>query len=150
MLRSGVLDWIAAAVFMLPVLAGCSAERRADTVMGDVNPFGWLNEEVVTFDNADTVSKRDVSLVLRCGSDLDTDRLPLTLTFMAPDSSRFVERRVFALHLPEKSASTAAVVTIPYRWSVVLRQRGTYTIAIKPAETVRGIEAAGFTFQKTE
>lgn len=141
---------IATVVVVVLLVWGCTAGRRADTVMADVNPFGWLNEQTVVYDNADTLSKTDIALVVRCNADTDLRNLPLTLTFMAPDSSRFVERRVFPLELPEKRTSTAVVVTVPYRRSVRLSQCGEYTITLKPTVAVHGIEAAGFTFQKND
>lgn len=137
------------AVIFVWLLSGCAANSRTDTVMSNTNPFGWLNEESVEFENTDTLAKLDMALVLRCGSDIDTRNLPLTLTVTAPDSSRFVERRVFPVTLPEKTASTSATVTIPYRRSVRFSQLGIYTITMKPSHVVCGVEAAGFTFQKT-
>lgn len=133
--------------------AGCFGDgsvRGVDTVMTDVNPFGWLNEAVVSFDNTDTVSLYDVSLVLRCGSDVDADSVWLALEFTSPDSVRFVERRAFPTAAPVRSASMASTVSIPYRHAVRFDRCGRYRVSLKPFRTVRGIEAAGFTFQKNE
>lgn len=149
MQRRATLSTLAAAICTLVLwsAAGCSARREVHTVMGDVNPFGWLSERVITFENRDTATLCDLALTLRCGSDLETGPLTLEIEFTAPDSTRFVERRTFALPHPVKPAATAAVVTLPYRRNVRFNRTGTYTIALKPSHTVRGIEAAGFTFE---
>lgn len=146
----GLSRVVATTVLLLSFLTGCNADRRTDTVMGDVNPFGWLKEVTLSFDNTDTLSKGDLMLVVRCGSDLDSDRLPLSIEFTAPDSTRFVERKVFPLRMPGKAASSAAVITVPYRRAVRFSQSGRYTVTLRPLQKVCGIEAAGFTYKKIE
>lgn len=145
---SGLALRMAAAAACLLTACGCRADRAVDSVMADVNPFGWLDRCELRFENADTASLFDVSLVVRCGSDTDCDRLSLMLEFEAPDSTLFVERRDFPLHVPRKPASASALVTIPYRRGVHLSQTGVYTVTIKPSTVVRGVEAVGFTFEK--
>lgn len=131
------------------LLRGCSpVPAGTDTVMCDVNPFGWLNDACLRIDNTDTLAAGDLLLAVRINADNESDRLPLTIEFTAPDSSRFVETCIFPLPQPDKNPTSPEVFTIPYRQGVTLSQEGAYTVRLKPAERLRGIEAIGFTFQK--
>lgn len=131
--------------------AGCTEPPKpVDTAMRDVNPFGWLNDAIIRLENADTVATGNLLLTVRFNSDLRTDRLPLSLEFTAPDSSRFVETRIFPLPAVGKNPTVSEVVDIPYRQGVTLSQTGCYTIRLKPSEPIHGIEAIGFTFQKQQ
>lgn len=122
--------------------------RTVDSAMADVNPFGWNEPALVSFENSDTLSLRDLSLALRCGAPIGEPTLGLTLEFTAPDSTRFTEHCSFPLHLQRKPVSAAATVVIPYRRNVLLRKQGTYTVGIKPDHNLRGVEAVGITFEK--
>lgn len=118
--------------------------------MNDVDPFGWDEPSVIEYRNRDTVSLRDMSIAVRYGTSLKDDRLPLTITTVAPDSSRISEPNVFFLKHDAKPASTAAVEQIPYRHSARLSQCGVYRIIIEPSVRLRGVEAVGITFEKRE
>ena len=135
------------AFFVFAFAAGCADGRRVDTVMCDVNPFGWLNAAELHFENSDTLSTGDLLLALRCNAGVERQQLPLTIEFTAPDSTRFVESRVFVLPAADGRPTTSGTVTIPYRRAVCFRQQGTYRVSIKPSEVLHGIEAAGFTFE---
>ena len=145
--------WYITALFAAALLpAGCLSGSGGvpQSVMEDVNPFGWLREQRLEFHNDDTVSLRDIAILLRCGADADEGELPMEIKFTAPDSSRFVERRTIPLVLRRGPVSTAETVAIPYRRSVRLTQRGVYSVSLKPLASVRGIEAAGITIEKQQ
>lgn len=132
-------------------LCGCAGENRSvDTVMADVNPFGWLDEKVILFDNADTAARVDIALVARVADASQADRLTLDIEFMAPDSTLFVERKLFPLPHSRRSTPALEVVEIPYRRNAIFSQRGCYTVRLQPVESVKGVEAVGFKFEKTE
>lgn len=127
-------------------LAGCSA--AGETVMQDVDPFGWDEAAVIEYDNRDTVSLYDLSLTVRYGIELKVNQLPLTITTVAPDSAYVSEPSVFFLKYDAKPASTAAVEQTAYRRSARLSQLGIYKIIIEPRVPLRGVEAVGITFEK--
>lgn len=128
--------------------SGCdpAASRRAGAVMADVNPFGWSSAAEVRFANSDTLALTDLSLVLRRTSDSRACGLPLEITLTAPDGSRLCDSVLFSLPRAASTASTASVATLHYRRGMRFGCEGVYTIVIRPLRTVRGVEAAGFTF----
>lgn len=130
------------------ILAGCSTS--VETVMNDVHPGNWSNCTVIGYDNRDTVSLRDISLVVRYNADRHEATLPLTITTEAPDSTLFSEQFVCRLGLGRKPAPIAAIEKIPYRLSSRLSQTGRYSISITPDTPQRGIEAIGITFEPKE
>ena len=128
------------------ILAGCSTS--VETVMNDVHPGNWSGCTVIGYDNRDTVSLRDISLVVRYNADRHEATLPITPE--APDSTLFSEQFVCRLGLGRKPAPIAAIEKIPYRLSSRLSQTGRYSISITPDTPQRGIEAIGITFEPKE
>ncbi|MBP3483187.1 MAG: hypothetical protein J6K28_07340 [Alistipes sp.] len=127
---------------------GCAS--APETIMNGVDPFGWDEATVVEYDNRDTVSLRDLALTIRYGAALKDNRLPLTITTMAPDSTCISEQKVFFLECRPGPAATAAVENIVYRRSARLSQQGTYSVTIEPHVPLKGVEAVGITFEKAE
>lgn len=132
----------------IALMAGCTT--TAESIMNDVDPRSWDSSTVISYENSDTLSLRDISIVVRYNADRQCDMLPLTITTAAPDSTVFTEQFVCRLNGQHKPAPTSAVKKIPYRLSSRLANIGTYNITITPTERQRGIEAVGVTFENKE
>lgn len=143
--------WFAAAAAAALVFGtGCSSEEQATIpILADTDPFGWSLPVEVEIENRDTTALCDLSLVVRYDSNAD-ERISLSLTFTAPDSTIFAERAAFPLAHSDKPASQASLDIIPYRRNVRLSQTGVYRVSIMPAGKVQGIEAVGLSLQNSK
>ncbi|MBE6196367.1 MAG: hypothetical protein E7137_04655 [Rikenellaceae bacterium] len=123
------------------LLCGCT--RPTQAVMADVDPYKWSEEAAVKIENADTLTLRDLSLVIRSNRLFREDTLHLELTLRTPDSSRYSEVVAFPVRHIHRPAALRLIDEIPYRHDVILNQFGTYRLTLKPLHPIRGIEAAG-------
>lgn len=129
-------------------MAGCLTPTGA--VMTDVPVSGWRDEAVVRIDNRDTLTERDLFLLLRRNARFTCDSLCLSVSVFSPDSLRFDERRTFPVLRTRRAASVRDVVRIPYRLRAVLPHAGEYRFVFTPSEPVSGIEAVGIDIVKSE
>lgn len=111
--------------------------------MADVDPYEWSEPIVVKIENADTLTLRDLSVVIRSNRHFREDTLYLELKLQAPDSSRFCEEVAFPMHHPHRPAALRLIDEIPYRQDVVLNRFGAYWFSLRPLHPTRGVEAAG-------
>ncbi len=129
------------AVITAGLLAGCASPQRV--YVTDTNPASWREGAGISVPNTDTLSVRDLRIVLRCDERFREDTLTLRIAVLAPDSLRYEEP--FTLRIPH--GRTAAAVhreaEIPYRRNAVLADSGVYRFTFTPTRCVRGIEAAG-------
>lgn len=129
------------AVITTGLLVGCTAPQGI--YFADTDAASWQEPVAVAVPNADTLSARDLAIVLRCNESFRDDTLTLHISVLAPDTLRFAEP--YTLRIP-RSRSAAAVsreATIPYRLRTVLADSGTYRFSFTPTRSVRGIEAIG-------
>lgn len=128
--------------------AGCLSPTGA--VMTDVPVRRWSEAAVVRIDNRDTLTERDLYLLLRRNERFTADSLSLIVSVLTPDTLLFSERRSFAVLRTRRPASVRDVVRIPYRLRAVLPHAGVYRFAFTPSEPVSGIEAVGIDIVKSE
>lgn len=133
---------MAGIMWLWPLLAGGCASP-CTTVVADVNPTPWQAAVAVSVANADTLSPRELYLVLRSNSAFADDTLTLRIGVCAPDSLCYDEP--FLVHIPRarKASPLARESRIPYRSHVVLADTGIYRFTFTPVRSVRGIEAVG-------
>lgn len=120
-----------------------SCSRPTQAVMEDVDPYGWNRAVSVRIENGDTLTLRDLSLVVRSNRHFRSDSLRLKLTLHAPDSSHYTEQVAFVMNHPHRPAALRLVDEVPYRRRVILSQFGGYRFTITPTEPIRGVEAVG-------
>lgn len=125
---------------------GCLSPH--DAAMVDVDPRAWTEGACVTFENSDTLSSRDLYLVLRYARQRGGagDTLRLEVEIQAPDSSCYAEQVAVPLPASGRAAALRPQLRQLYRRAVVLGRRGVYRITLTPASPVRGVEAAGIDF----
>lgn len=115
--------------------------------MANVNPAGWEGRDtaVIKFHNTDTVSFKDISLLIRLDGKPDVTDIGLSVSVTAPEPSvRFEEDFNISLgKLPGRN-NKHPVVEIPYRNNVLLDRQGEYIFKIThKGKTVKGIDAIG-------
>lgn len=129
------------------MFAACGTEP-CRVVMTDVDSGRWEESVTVVYENADTVSLYDMSVVLRVTPGFDMWQLPLDMEILSPDSMRMREQLTLATADAEPSpVSYGREVEFPYRRRVRLHSQGGYTVNITPRTPVAGVESAGVTFQ---
>lgn len=128
-------------------MAGCL--RPTQAVLHDVDPYDWHDGVAVEVENGDTVTLRDVSLVIRSNRLFRADSLLLEIFVETPDSMHCTETVAFPMSHPRKAAALRTVVEIPYRRHVVFDRIGVYRFTLAPAEPIEGIEAAGINIVKS-
>ncbi len=135
---------------LLGLLTASSCTRPTQAVMEDVDPYGWNKAVVVTIENADTLTLRDLSVVIRSNRNFRADTLHLEFTLHTPDSAYFRELLALPMSHPHRPASLCMVDEIPYRHNVILNRFGTYHITLRPLYPIKGIEAAGLNIVRAE
>lgn len=135
----GILGYITAMAVML-IVAGCGTAKRS-VEMHDTEHSEWREYEDFYYDNSDTLSKRDISVVVRYSMGYVADSVSLNILCISPDS--LVVEESFTLHIPHLSDMRPEVQHFPYRSNVVLAKRGRYHFRLRPQEAVEGISSVG-------
>ena len=100
------------------------------TVVTDTGGGTWSESAEIEIPNADTVTPRDLYIVVRYNDSFRDDTLGLP------------PRR--------HPAALAEEASVPYRRHVIFPDSGIYRMAFTPAMPVRGVEAIGINQQKSE
>ena len=101
----------------------------------------WRDAEEFYFDNQDSLSRRDISIVVRYDGSCDVDSIALKVLTISPDSMLYEEP--FTLRIPRLADMRPQEHTFPYRSNVLLRQKGNYYFRITPSEPAEGIASVG-------
>ena len=137
-----------AALWLGAAAAGCMSPTQA--VVAAVDPLGWEEGVEVAVENADTVTERDIALVIRSNRQFRADSLRFEIRFEAPGGARFIEEVALPVQHRRMPAPLRCVDEMPYRRRVVLGRMGTYRITLTLRQPLRGIEAAGINITKSE
>lgn len=97
--------------------------------------------EEFVYDNTDTLSKRNIAVVVRYGSGYVADSVALSILSISPDS--MVVEEPFTLRIPQLGDMRPAEHTFPYRRNVTLRRSGEYRFRLTPSAAVEGISSVG-------
>lgn len=117
--------------------------------MTDVNPEGWARQEpaTVVWNNEDTVSLRDIQLLVRYDGRAANQRLTFDMEVITPDTLSYSE--LLTVYLPENKRNGECV--IPYRKDALLNRKGVYVFRISTAASgVKGVEAVGINVAPAE
>lgn len=136
------------AIVALSALCVACNEPQHSIEMHDMDEAVWSNAEEFTYDNQDSLSKRDISIVVRYGSDYVADSVSLRILAISPDS--LVTEEPFTLRIPRIKEVRPEEQTFLYRKDVVLGRCGEYTFRITPDTLVEGISSVGFMIGETE
>ena len=136
------------AIVALSALCVACNEPQHSIEMHDMDEAVWSNAEEFTYDNQDSLSKRDISIVVRYGSDYVDDSVSLRILAISPDS--LVTEEPFTLRIPRIKEVRPEEQTFLYRKDVVLGRCGEYTFRITPDTLVEGISSVGLMIGETE
>ena len=120
------------------------------TVVTDTGGGTWSESAEIEIPNADTVTPRDLYIVVRYNDSFRDDTLRLTIRTTSPDSLVFEESYTLGLPSRRHPAALAEEASVPYRRHVIFPDSGIYRMAFIPATPVRGVEAIGINQQKSE
>lgn len=124
---------------MVAVVACGGTERKA--VVHDIEGEVWSEAEEFRYTNEDSLSKRDLSIVVRYSMSYVADSLPLRVLTISPDSMLLEEP--FTLRIPHLADMYPEEQSFVYRSNVVLRRKGDYIFRLTPEHPIEGISAVG-------
>ncbi|MBQ2142914.1 MAG: hypothetical protein II204_07160 [Alistipes sp.] len=122
-------------------LAVSCNEQQHSIEMHDMEECVWSGTEEFTYDNADSLSKRDISIVVRYGTGYVADSVCLHILAISPDS--MVTEEPFTLRIPRIKEVRPEEQTFIYRRNVVLSRKGEYHFRLTPDSLVEGISSIG-------
>ena len=137
----------AAAAACLCLAAACSSPKGGKVEMTDLDGYRWEEPIEIAVDNDDTLTRRDLSLVVRYDRRLAVDTLVVHIATHTPDSLSLVER--LTLHIPPTEAVHPVERIFPSRSRAVLLHRGIYNITVTPQTDAAGIESVGLIIEES-
>lgn len=109
--------------------------------MHDMEECVWATAEEFVYNNSDSLSQRDISIVVRYGSDYVADSVAMHILTISPDS--MVVEEPFTLRIPRIKEVRPEEQTFIYRRNVVLNRKGEYHFRLTPDSLVEGISSIG-------
>ncbi len=123
------------------LLFGACSHTEQSVEVHDQPATGWDRVEEFTFMNDDTLSMRELAVVVRYNRCEVADSVAINIMTISPDSLLLSEDMI--LRIPRLGDMRPAEHTFPYRKSVILGKRGEYRFRIAPKESVEGIGSVG-------
>ena len=136
------------ATMIMAALAVSCNEQQHSIEMHDMEECVWTGTEEFTYDNTDSLSMRDISIVVRYGAEYVADSVCLRILAISPDS--MVTAEPFTLRIPRIKEVRPEEQTFLYRKDVVLGRCGEYKFRITPDTIVEGISAVGIMIGEPE
>lgn len=121
-------------------MVACGSRERSVEVH-DTEAAIWQGVEEFEYENSDTLSSREIAILLRYDRGEVADSIPLRVMTISPDSLLFEEE--FVLRVPRLGDMRPAEHSFPYRSRVVFDKIGRYTLRITAEEPVEGISSVG-------
>lgn len=129
------------ALFLMAVVVACGGGGSHSVEMHDRVGSLWLDPEEFTYENSDTLYRRNISINVRYDGDYVADSVPLKILTISPDS--MVLEEDFTLHIPHLADMRPEEHTFIYRSKVLLKRSGIYRFRLTPLEPVEGIASVG-------
>ena len=128
-------------------LAGCMPKGHSIEV-SDTENDRWSTVEEFYYDNVDTLTRRDISIVVRYGHGYTADSVAMSILSISPDS--MVLEEPFTLRIPRLGDMRPAEHTFLYRRNAILAKEGRYTFRLKPNAIVEGISSVGLVISEVK
>lgn len=116
--------------------------------VSDTENDRWSTVEEFYYDNVDTLTRRDISIVVRYGHGYTADSVAISILSISPDS--MVLEEPFTLRIPRLGDMRPAEHTFLYRRNVLLSKEGRYTFRLKPDAVVEGIGSVGLVISEVK
>lgn len=140
------LKYIFATIIAMMVMACGGSGRIVEMHNNEQNC--WSEYVDFYYDNNDSLSKRDISIVVRYGKSYIADSVAMSILCVSPDS--LVSEEPFTIHIPHLADMRPEVQTFPYRHNVVLRTKGRYLFRLRPESAIEGINSVGLSISDVE
>ncbi len=140
------MSFVVRIVAALLAMTMCSCLAPQNSLMVGVDMRSWSGAESLVYENNDTLTLRNLNIVLRYNDNFRQAVLPLKIVVTTPDARHFEEVVELRLRHPSAALTVATTESVPYRESVLLNQKGDYTFTFEPQSEVRGVEAVGIEF----
>lgn len=129
-------------ILLLALLCvSCDAKQMGTVEMHDTERKVWNSIEEFYYDNADTLSLRDISIVVRYDKGYVADSVAMSIVSISPDS--LVVEEPFTLHIPRLSNLRPETQTFVYRRNALLKTPGRYRFRLTPHTAIEGINSVG-------
>ena len=138
------LSYILTLLFAVLVVACGSGNHTIE--MHDTESRVWSEAEDFTYENSDTLYRRDISITVRYDGDYVASEVPMKILTISPDS--MVLEEDFTLRIPHLADMRPEEHTFVYRSNVLLKRRGTYSFRLTPDEPAEGIASVGIIVDK--
>ncbi len=136
-----VFYYLAAALLVV----GCGRDSGREIVIREVPPGGWNARQpvAVAYENADTLSQRNLAVLVRFRSDFAYDRLDFVLETATPDS--LLLRDTLSVRPdPAEAASLSYIdARMAYRSRSLLGRTGEYRFTFTPLRPVEAVIGVG-------
>ena len=129
------------AMIIITAVATSCNQPNHKVEMHDMEACVWSTAEEFVYNNSDSLSQRDISIVVRYGSDYVADSVAMHILTISPDSMAVEEP--FTLRIPRIKEVRPEEQTFIYRRNVVLSRKGEYHFHLTPDSLVEGISSIG-------
>ena len=136
-----------ALAFIATIAVSCNKQAHS-IEMHDIKTDTWSTSEEFSYNNTDSLSKRDISIVVRYGNGYTADSVSLRILAISPDS--LVTAEEFTLRKPRTKEVRPEEQTFLYRKDVALGRCGEYKFHITPDTLVEGISSVGIVIGEPE
>lgn len=134
----GVLSVVVAVVMLM--MTACGGEVR-NIEVHDTEAKVWAAAEEFVYNNSDTLSRRNIAIMVRYDGDYVAKEVPMRILTISPDSMVLEEK--FTLRIPQLADMRPEEHMFKYRSNVLLRRKGEYRFRLTPDEPVMGIASVG-------
>lgn len=129
------------AMMVIAAVATSCNQTNHKVEMHDMEACVWSAAEEFVYNNSDSLSQRDISIVVRYGNDYVADSVAMHILTISPDS--MVVEEPFTLRIPRIKEVRPEEQTFIYRRNVVLGRKGEYHFRLTPDSLVEGISSIG-------
>ncbi len=126
---------------LLAVLVVACGSGNHTIEMHDTESKVWSEAEDFTYENSDTLYRRNISITVRYDGDYVASEVPMKILTISPDS--MVLEEDFTLRIPHLADMRPEEHTFVYRTGVVLKRSGEYHFRLTPMMPVQGIASVG-------
>lgn len=120
--------------------------RRVDNqvITRDVDIRAWEERVELEFDHGRQSTQCDMDIVLHVNRAFEQREVAFEITLFTPDSLSYSERVISEVDVEWGNAARYNTdVAIEYRRDIRLDREGVYRVAIRPLQTMAGVESAG-------
>ena len=128
------------ALSLMAIVIACGGGSHSVEIHDNEGCVWWEAEEF-SYENSDTLYRRNISFVVRYDGDYVSDSVPLKILTISPDS--MVLEEDFTLHIPHLADMRPDEHTFIYRSNVLLKRSGEYRFRVTPLEPIDGIASVG-------